>query len=149
MFETLASQVAAKEQVPANLLIAIMKVESNCNPFVVRMENEWKYLVNPSYYAEKNGITLTTEIHLQSMSWGLCQVMGSVAREFGFEDMLTQLVDPAQSLTIGARLLHKLFIKYPNQNDVIVSYNAGSPRHHPDGLYVNQDYLNKVNTLIS
>lgn len=40
--------------------------------------------------------------YMQRVSWGLCQVMGAVAREAGMGGYLTQLCDPATGLHYGA-----------------------------------------------
>ena len=47
-----------------------------------------------------------TEKHMRATSFGLCQIMGQVAREFGFAgDYLTELLDPVTNLEYGCRKL--------------------------------------------
>lgn len=140
----LCEQIALQESVDPKLAKAIVTVESHWRPEVSRFEPHWKYLYFPREFASKLGITVETETVMQSMSIGLMQVMGSVARELGFKDNLSKLFDPKTNMTYGVRKLRTLLTKYSNEDDVIVSYNAGSPRKTAGGMYVNQQYHDKV-----
>jgi len=126
------------------LIYAIIETESNWNPFAVRYEPHWKYIVPVSNtMLKKMGITRETEEQLQKFSWGLMQVMGAVARELNYSEILTKLITPQDNINVGVRKVIELFKKYKNLEDVIASYNAGSPRK-VDGKYVNQSYVDKV-----
>ncbi|MFZ5788993.1 MAG: lytic transglycosylase domain-containing protein [Acidobacteriota bacterium] len=66
----------------------------------------------------------------QQASWGLLQVMGSVARERGFRGpYLTELCDPETNLTYGCAHLARLFARFPaaGVEGVVSAYNAGRP----------------------
>lgn len=128
------------------LVKAIGEVETNWDPWKVRYEPKWYYFVMPSKYSQKLGISLETEWHLQSMSWGPMQIMGSVAREVGFDDMLTRLTIPENGLCCAIKKLSMFVRKHEDLSDVIASYNAGEPKHvtTPDSPYVNQEYVGKV-----
>lgn len=126
------------------LIYAIIETESSWNPFAVRYEPHWKYIVPVSNTMLKNmGITRETEEQLQKFSWGLMQIMGSVARELNYSDILAKLVIPQDNINIGVRKIIDISRKYKNIEDIIASYNAGSPRKK-DGVYENQGYVNKV-----
>jgi len=126
------------------LIYAIIDVESGWNPFAVRYEPHWRYIVPVSNtMLAKMGITKDTEEQLQKFSWGLMQIMGSVARELNYTEILTKLVIPAENINVGIRKVMALAKKYKNIEDIIASYNAGSPRKI-SGKYVNQDYVDKV-----
>jgi soluble lytic murein transglycosylase-like protein len=140
----MADAAALSHDLDANLVKAIITVESNWNPKVSRFEPAWRYTVFPRAWASRVGVTELTEITLQSMSIGLTQVMGSVAREFGFADNLSDLFRPEVNLEYGCRKLASLVKKYPDEMDVIASYNAGSPRLTAGKLYENQVYVDKV-----
>ena len=78
------------------------------------------------------------------MSWGPMQIMGSVAREIGYADHLTKLLDPAIGILWGSKKLAKLSRIYKSQDDVIASYNAGSPVKTMKGELMNQAYVDGV-----
>lgn len=127
-----------------NLLHAISIVESNKNPNIVRYEPKWKYWFNVSQYARQLGITHETEKILQAMSWGLMQIMGTVAREHGFDDHMTVLTEPFVNLKYSIKVIESLFTKWLDLDSVISSYNQGSPRLNESGSYTNQDYVDRV-----
>jgi soluble lytic murein transglycosylase-like protein len=57
-----------------------------------------------------NNKVSASEAYARGFSWGLMQVMGQVAREFGFEPVfLSALCDPEQGLAIGCKVLRKKF----------------------------------------
>lgn len=127
------------------LVYAIAVVESSLNPNAVRFEPGWKYLLDVESYAKRLHITASTEEILQKCSWGLMQVMGSVARELGFELELNQLSNPYFNLEIGCKKLLQLQSKYSEVEDVISAYNQGSPRKDKKSkCYKNQAYVDKV-----
>lgn len=126
-----------------NLALAIAGHESNFNPAAIRFEPEWKYYYAPESFAKKLGITLATERTLQAMSWSVMQVMGAVAREFGFSTYLTLLSDPILGIFYGCKKLKKLYDGYENDAYVIAAYNAGMPRKI-NGEFVNQPYVSDV-----
>lgn len=77
----------------------------------------------------------------QKMSWGLMQVMGAVAREYGFKGtFLSELCDPHVGLKYGMIHVQTLFKRYNGHwPDVIAAYNMGSPRRVDGGAYENQE----------
>jgi soluble lytic murein transglycosylase-like protein len=132
----------------ADLVRAIITVESSWNPWVNRFEPavyaSMKYLVTPDAYASRLLISVETEKVNQSMSWGSMQVMGFLARELGFFGELTKLVQPEFGIKYGCMQLKRLFQRYNQESDVIAAYNAGSARKTVGGLYENQAYVDKV-----
>src|ERR1700737_5169749 len=90
------SIVAAPGLQPA-LVCAVIEQESAWNPWAVRYEPGFlSRYVAPLYTAGKLS---ATEAYTRSMSWGLMQVMGQVAREFGFAaNSLPELCDPATGM---------------------------------------------------
>lgn len=144
----LIKSVATEYNVDKDLLAAIVMTESSGNPKVMRYEPGYRYLVTPAEYASALGISHDTEITLQKMSYGLCQVMGGKAREQGFSGMLTDMLDPELCLKHGALFLRSLAVKHWLEVDVISSYNQGSPRKTPGGMYANQTYVDKVDKFL-
>lgn len=136
--------VARPYPIEPELLYAFAMVESSLDPNTCRFEPAWSYHYNVSKYAKKCQITRDTEKVLQSISWGLMQVMGTVAREHGFERHLTELTSPYLNLDIAIQKIMELQAKYEDIADVISSYNQGFPRKMGDGKYRNQAYVDKV-----
>jgi len=140
--------VASLENVPKNLLAAIVFVESGGNPFACRFEKDYKYLFETKKNALDNRITETTEMMLQMTSWGLCQLMGAVAREYGLKGSILQLLEPKINLTYASKLIKRLATRFKERDDIIAAYNAGTPVKSLDGKYKNQAYVDKVNNAI-
>lgn len=132
-----------------NLVLAVITHETNGKTFKTRYEPAWKYLYFARQYAEKLDISVDTEIVMQSMSWGLMQVMGSVAREHGFDSDLPKLTDPQLGLEYGCKHLKKMLVQCGgNESDAIAAYNAGSVRKTPGGMYENQVYVDEVSSVL-
>jgi soluble lytic murein transglycosylase-like protein len=143
------TDVASRENVPVNLLAAIVFVESGGNKHAARFEKDYKYVFQTKKFALEANTTETTEMMLQMTSWGLCQIMGAVARENGISGPMMKIIDPEVNLTIACRLIKKLASKHSQRDDIIASYNSGSPIKTIDGKYRNQAYVDKVNAAIS
>ncbi len=100
----LARRIAATHGLEPALVCAVIEQESAWNPWAVRYEPGFlSRYVAPLYTAGKLS---ATEAYTRSMSWGLMQVMGQVARESGFAGQsLAELCDPETSLEFGCRIL--------------------------------------------
>lgn len=143
--ETQVKAVAQSFCLDMALVESIVQVESAGDPYRARYEPAWSYLLEPSKHALSLGITEQTEFMFQSTSWGLMQVMGSVAREHGFMGPLPQLSDPVLGLKYGCLQLLKLSKTWPHMTDLVAAYNAGQARRYsPEGLYLNQVYVDSV-----
>ena len=145
----LIEDVADAENVPKNLLAAIVQTESSNNRWAVRFEPHYKWLFKTKDHAKDNGLTEATETVLQMTSFGLCQIMGAVARELGLKGPIFQLLDEKTNLEYCAKLLKRLASKHKERDDIIASYNAGSPIKGLNGAYKNQAYVDKVNLYLS
>lgn len=141
--------VADAENVPANLLAAIVQTESSGNRHAVRFEPHYKYLFKTKENAQANGITEATETVFQMTSFGLCQLMGAVARELGLKGTIFQLLEEKTNLTYAAKLIKRLAGRFKERDDIIAAYNAGTPVKTLNGLYKNQTYVDKVNQYLS
>lgn len=126
---------------------AIIRVESSGEPFSWKPEPRYSYLWDvarkrpfralmsdeigsasaPPDFPSLAG-SRDQEWTGQRSSWGLCQVMGAVAREEGFTaPYLTELVDPAANLTVGCRHIRSL-VAWAGPNNLTqaaAAYNAG------------------------
>lgn len=142
--DALILQLSAQMTLDVSLIRAMVAIESGGVVWRTRFESGWKYFYYAREFAEKLGITVQTEVVLQSMSFGPMQIMGGVARELGFTDHLTQLILPENSLPLSCKKLKHLLQKYPSMEDAIAAYNAGSVRKTEGGLYENETYVDSV-----
>ena len=141
---TIIRDEAGRVDIDPKLVAAIIAVESGGDPYSMRYEPNFRFRLMPYKFAKINGITEETENILQSSSFGLMQIMGTVCRELGFQKSLLMLVEPDLNIELGCKKLSQLFLKHQDTSDVIASYNAGSVRFEKDGSYKNQFYVNKV-----
>lgn len=149
---------------PIQLVRAIVLVESNGNPWAIRHEPRYRYLWDvgsntPFRKIQQDelldataaqgldaipGSSRDTEWMGQRTSWGLMQVMGAVAREYGFRGWFPQLCDINTGLQYGCKHLSVLVQRYKAKHTwrgVVAAYNTGQPAHTAGpGL----DYLTKV-----
>lgn len=161
-----AARRKAKEfGLPINLVTAIVQAESAGNRYAFRPEPGYRWLWNvrtnkpytlepgtaknspPSSFPHPRGVTKRGEFDGQRTSWGLMQIMGAVAREYGFAGtFFTELCDVETGLHYGCMHLSMLIhSRYANRDlrAIAAAYNAGSPRKR-NGQYVNQGYVDKI-----
>ena len=137
-------EVAIDAGVRWTLVAAIVQTESGGDPMAIRFEPDYKYVIKVNDFARANVITSTTELMLQKSSFGLCQIMGGLARELGHKGSLLELLIPEINLKLSVQHMKNLIVKYPTRDDMIAAYNAGSPIKNLDGKYRNQQYVDKV-----
>ncbi len=124
---------------PLGLVKAICFVESSFNEYALRYEPGYKWLVG-----SEEKLTATERMG-QMCSWGLMQLMGGVAREYGYTGDFPRLCVPEVNLNFGMMHVQKFYRKYQNWPDTIASYNAGRPVRI-GAVYANQQYVDKVMT---
>lgn len=96
----LARAAAAYHELDSALLCAVVEQESAWNTYAIRYEPGFR-----TRYVAPLGLPPTEEV-ARSISWGLMQVMGQVAREHSFTGkFLSALCDPALGLDIGCAVL--------------------------------------------
>lgn len=126
----LAKQAAQAHGIDPALVCSVCHHESdNWNQWAVRYEPAFY-----SVYIEKMVGLSNTEKTMRATSFGLMQIMGQTAREFGFEGTwLTQLCDPIQGLEYGCRKLARCLDR--SNSDVraaLLLYNGGADKTYPD-----------------
>src|SRR5574337_628443 len=130
---------AKTHDLPWELVAAVVEVESSFDPYAIRYESAYKWLVG------RDEQLTATERMQQMTSWGLMQVMGGVAREYGFTGFCSRLCIPSVGIYYGMLHLEKYHRRYPNWSETIASYNAGRPVTVPtNGKFVNQAYVDNV-----
>ena|SRR5438552_9482263 len=121
----LASPYAAKYGLDPALVCALVEQESSWNRWSVRYEPAFfSRYIKPLVDA---GTVRPTEAVCRATSWGLCQVLGQVARENGFEGFfLSELCDTDTGLDIGCRVLKlKLAAAGNDTHNGLQLYNGG------------------------
>ena len=97
---SLARAAASKHALDPALVCAVVEQESAWDTHAIRYEPAFR-----TRYVAPIGLPPTEEL-ARSISWGLMQVMGQVARERGFAGkFLSALCDPATGLDIGCAVL--------------------------------------------
>jgi soluble lytic murein transglycosylase-like protein len=109
------------------LVCAVVEQESNWDAHAIRYEPAFR-----TRYVAPLGLPRTEEI-ARSISWGLMQVMGQVAREHGFTGkFLSALCDPVAGLDIGCAVLAaKISAAGGNWDHALALWNGGANPHYP------------------
>lgn len=124
--EELARLTAAAHQIDPVLFCALIEQESSWYEHALRFE--------PRFYEKyTRPMTLSdTEEHARAFSWGLCQVMGQTAREFGFKGRsLAELTDPYVNLDLGVRILKAKLSMSATVEAALNRYNGGANPEYP------------------
>ncbi|HXQ25921.1 MAG TPA: transglycosylase SLT domain-containing protein [Candidatus Acidoferrales bacterium] len=96
----LARATAARHALDPALVCAVVEQESSWETHAIRYEPAFR-----AHYVAPLGLPPTEEV-ARSISWGLMQVMGQVAREHGFSGkFLSALCEPPAGLDIGCAVL--------------------------------------------
>jgi soluble lytic murein transglycosylase-like protein len=123
---TLACKAAAAHALDPALVCAVVEQESAWNPWAMRYEPAFFSKYVASLYT--NNKIAATEAYSRGFSWGLTQVMGQVAREFGFDALfLSSLCDPEQGLAVGCKVLRKKFDAMAGDTTrALLAWNGGA-----------------------
>ena len=119
----LAKETALANGLDPALVCAVCEQESGWNPSATRFEPAFK-----ARYIDSMGLS-EPEATYRATSYGLCQIMGEVAREFGLlADIPTSLADPATNLAFGCKILkHKINVNGGGSVPKgLAAYNGGA-----------------------
>lgn len=124
-----ARKAAQAHKLDPALVCAVCHHESgNWKPFAFRFEQGFydRYI--------KDMKLSPSEKLARATSFGLMQVMGQVAREFGFSgDYLTELTDPLVGLEYGCRKLRQCVDRANGDvRQALLLYNGGANPKYPD-----------------
>lgn len=138
---SLAREISGKHGVPPEVVCGLIERESTGSRWAVRFEPGFlKQYVLPQY---GDGKLDATETYTRAMSFGPMQILGQVAREFGFEGKyLTQLCDPLVGIEFGCRKLAACLKKANGDiNRALESWNGGSnPNYSGEVLMLSIPY---------
>ena len=149
-YASLIERTAAQYRLPAELVRAVIRVESAGSTFAVRYEPGFfdRYVIGKGH-KRFGSCSRDTEERARATSYGLMQVMGQVAREEGFiGEFLTELCDPAVGIDFGCRHLarHARTFTTPDYgwDAVCAAYNGGAGAVRGPGQFRNPDYPAKI-----
>lgn len=165
-----AERFAKAHGLSPDVVMAVIQVESGERRYAFRPEPDYGYLWDnrnkkpfrkltreeaasefpPDDFTDIVGATGANASHEwwgQQISWGYMQVMGAVAREFGFKERyLPHLMEPGYNLEYGCALLGAL-LRWANGDvtSALAAYNGGRVGNRPeDNPKRNQAYVNRV-----
>lgn len=113
------------------LVAALILTESSGNPHAYRYEDGFyqRYLANqPSKHLGlvwDEGVTEESERRLRAFSFGLCQIMGQTAREYGFEGPLPELFNTSINIRLGCQILGSHLKHFRDLDLALSAYNSG------------------------
>jgi soluble lytic murein transglycosylase-like protein len=127
--KALAAKYAAKHGLDTVLVCAVCEQESDWDTFAVRFEPafEARY-IKPALPSAPTTLELT-----KAMSFGLMQMMGETAIEFGWKGrFLTELCDPDLGVDFGcAKLRSCLDRAGEDEAKALLLYNGGGNTFYP------------------
>lgn len=129
---------ARKYNLDPCLMAAMIQVESAGARGATRYEAGWRYHTNVAKWAKLTRVTHETERRGQMVSWGLMQVMGTVARELGYDGCLPLLCEEELGIEYGCMKFRQVLNRWDGEREAISAYNAGHPTDN------NQGYVSKV-----
>jgi soluble lytic murein transglycosylase-like protein len=122
----LAKTTAVAHQLPPELVCAVVEQESNWDAYAIRYEPAFQ-----QRYVEPLNLS-PTETVARSISWGLMQLMGEVARELDYKGFLAELCDPVTGLEYGCRhLANKIKQAGGDNTRALLLWNGGGNPLYP------------------
>jgi soluble lytic murein transglycosylase-like protein len=119
--KAISAVYASKYGLDPQIVAAVCEQESAWNSWAMRYE--------PGFYSRyivPMALKDSTEATARAISFGLMQVMGEVAREFGFEGrFLSELCDPDVGMDFGCKKLQKCFSVHGDADTALLAYNGG------------------------
>ena len=118
------------------ILAGLVCQESAGDPQAKRHEPRYRWLFGDDPGEQPRlpaGETMAQDLEEQRWSYGLCQVMGAVAREHGYSGHLEDLADPAINLDLGAKHLRaKIRQAHGDLRGGLLLYNGGGNKAYPE-----------------
>jgi len=143
--QNIAVTVAHEMGLDAALVCAVIANESSWDP---HPEPRYEPKFFNRYISTMTGLS-DEEKRFRATSFGLMQVMGQLAREYGFTGTQAELEEPLNNIKLGCRKLQKCISRETHEHgtyagDVaaaLLRYNGGGDAHYPDRVMeYYQDY---------
>lgn len=134
----LVTPYATAHGLDVSLVCAVIEQESGWD--------EWATRYEPLFYAhyvtpllDSHTVNSITEALGRATSYGLMQIMGQTAREFGYSGKwLTSLCDPTNGLEYGCRKLADCIKRTSSVHDALQRWNGGSNPTYADQVLARQ-----------
>src|ERR1700683_2509507 len=118
----LAKKWGGKYGLDPLIVCAVIEQEAQWNTWAVRYEHEFL----ARYVKQLDPLSPTTQEIMRACSFGLLQIMGLTAMEFGWRGYyLTDLCDPDIGVDFGCRKLQKCFSVHGADESGLLAYNGG------------------------
>ena len=128
---SLAHHTATQHGLDADLVCAVIEQESSWRTYEIRYEQD--FFDRYCFPLFKNPEISVTEARARAFSWGLMQVMGQTAREFGYAGPLPSLCVPQRGIEIGCKVLaHKIAVNEGNVRYALTAWNGGANLKYAD-----------------
>ena len=133
----LIERAAARHKLDPHILGGLVCQESGGDTWAARPEPLYRWLFGDQAHERRRlkiplWRSLQQDHYMQRVSYGLCQVMGAVAREYGHSGYLTELCRPKTGLDYGAKhLKNKLRQVGGDLNKALLLYNGGGDKQYP------------------
>lgn len=151
----LATAAARKYKLDPVLFVSLILNESSGDVFATRWERRFyvRYIsdrplaqLTRNVVRELDTYQDTTFRHCLAYSWGLCQIMGVVAYEYGFTGRhCWELLEPKVNVDIGAQIYaskrSRVKANEPKLSEAdverkaLLAYNGGGDIEYPDRVY--------------
>ena len=124
------------------------KFDSIITKYLTLYNKEFNTEINIStikgFVAQESGFipsAVRYEENIKQYSLGLCQILPSTAKMFGYNKETENLADADTSLKYGMKYFYSQFKQYRTYSNAYASYNAGSVKRTDTGKYINQFYV--------
>lgn len=140
----LINQFGIQYKLRPDLIGALIMQESSAMPLASRFEPGFKrkYLDGKRlshFVPEIKYVPTEYEILQRATSFGLCQIMGQVAREYGIKTTwLTMIYDPAVNIELCCRILNRIMGDQRDEatyRKALLRYNGGGDPDYPDKIF--------------
>ncbi len=163
-YQTEINVAVAQHGLDPWLVGGLVRVESNFTPWAWNPEPAYRYLWNVRTNSPFRALTDEERLSevppkdfpcllgdndqewwAQSSSWGLMQIMGAAARQYGFKGpYLTEMCDPATCLNFGCLYLSQLMAWAKGDTiQALAAWNGGKG-NNLKRPFANQAYADKV-----
>lgn len=138
--EPVVATVAGRHDMPVELVAAMVLQESSGNRYANRFEQGFykAYIEGHELDFVPRSCLHVTEALGRATSWGLLQVMGATARQYGFRGWFPELCETETGLDAGCRYLADLRRRFGHEGWPVMvrAYNAGpGGRHNASNRY--------------
>jgi soluble lytic murein transglycosylase-like protein len=134
---SIITNAARRNHISADLIAGIAMQESSGKPWAMRAEEGFfnHYIKDKPLNGFQGELWDEYERAMRSCSFGLMQVMGNTAREFGFQGHLHELLEPVKSVNWGTKIFAHHLHETQDTIKALLRYNGGGDPEYPDKVF--------------